>query len=195
MAQSVTPLTRSMKSAWVSLAQLAAWLFGIVSVFVIDPPELWSGAPNARFSAFARFFIAVISGLVLIACRRYRAASSLRYWVLAVIVATTVGTLSLFSYYGLSANWTCWWAGTSYTVIGSEYLPAAAAAVSQHMPHASCSQIIQSTLGLTYQLWDQGEIIRRYLILVALFVAATTLLSVAVISLLQALRCGGVVRG
>lgn len=189
---SLGSVARAMKSSWATLAQVAAWLCGIVSVFILSPPDLWAGAPGDGVTWFARFLVALVAALLFAATRRWSGLQHIRRWVAAVAVAALVGGASLLSYNVLYAGWTCWWIDKSWTVTGDPYLPAAQQQIEQqHLTHASCSEIIEASRGYTYQLWDEGQILRRYIILVTLFIASTTLLSAAVISVLQTLRCAG----
>lgn len=172
--------------------QLGTWVGAVVWAFVTQPPELWWGAPYGQYTWVARFVVIVISGLAVIAAWRWRGQTHLRGWVAAVIIGALLGLILLFFYNALYDAWTCPLPGGSYTVIGAEYLPDAADAIRQTAKtHASCTDIVESATGLTYQVWPSDQILRRYFQLVALFIASTAFIAVAVIALLQALRCAG----
>jgi hypothetical protein len=135
----------------------------------------------------------MICGVALIACWKWRRPAHLRGWIAAAIITGVfLGVGSLFVYNALYDSWTCWLRGDTYLVVGAEYLPdAAAAIVRTGKAHASCSDIIQSVNGLTYQLWPRDQILHRYLQLAGLFIASTAFITTGVIALLQALRCAG----
>jgi hypothetical protein len=181
------PRTINLRSAWAPLASAAAFLTGLVVVFISTPARLWSDAPPSTALRFTQFVLAVIVGLTVYATRRPPSPRSKMLWLICAIITLVVGVSAYFSYQLLSDSWTCDYAGRGPVVIGKTHTPATAKYL-QENPIEDCSRLIASFSGKTPEIWERGEIITRHFALTVLFSVSVLLLSFSAVSMIQFTR-------
>ncbi|MBC7987469.1 MAG: hypothetical protein H7X93_12510 [Sphingomonadaceae bacterium] len=178
-----------MKALWTGPAQVAAWLVGIVVLFVSSPPRVEIADSPTPTLRLIQFGLTVVAGLCFVAFRSRNEAKHAKGWSWAA-AAALLAAFALFGAYSyVSDHWTCQYDARAPMVTGSAYLPEAATYVAEN-PGLSCSDLIADYGGQTARIWDRGELTDRRLALVGLFSLTVTAFVLAALFMLQALRSG-----
>lgn len=164
---------------WAILAQVAAWLMGLVATFLIEPPLLWPRQPGAGLWVhLCQILVAIMVGLFFLDGPKGRRRRN--RWRALAIGAALCGVASFVAYQVLFPVWTCGYrhetvmVGTNLSVLGQEFLAA--------NPGAPCRLLIGAALGVTTDLWPASELITRYLILCGVYSLAALSFSAAVMA-------------
>lgn len=176
------------KDLWIALAQLAAWVTGLVFQFVSTPARLRFNDDSAGSTTqFIQFVLTIVIGLLLLGFWKWCGPRHTRIWVIACIVSLIAAIGSFGAYTRLTNRWTCSYSTLPAVVIGKTYKPNAAA-FARRIPDDSCTIMLRD-FGENWQIWNEDEIEDRHMILGALFSLVVAAFSLAVMFLLQAWRC------
>ena len=182
---------RSLAQNWHILAHIAAWIAGVVGVFLTFILQMsLSDASASRFTNFAQFITALLAGLAcILSLRAGRKQHAARFWTRLALVLVATAFLLFITYQWLEPTWSCLFAQRFQLVIGSEYTDTARAYVAQH-PDAgrSCDLLIADFAGSTEQIWPRAQLLAHYLILATLFIVAWLVCAAAIVAVLFALR-------
>lgn len=119
----------------------------------------------------------------------YRKPKYTRRWVIAGVAAFILGSIAFFTYRDLYAIWSVEFE-QKRVVIGSESnLTPLGRKYRQEFPVTTNEQIVGYTAGRPEQMWQAASIHTNAIWLSAVYVLCSTLFTVAVISMLQALKC------
>lgn len=172
-------------AAWTAISAVAASVIAFVSTLVASPPTLWRDAgsqPNFISYIVTAIVSAVIcSYLVAKTTRRPTTRPVTKRFFLAGLAACIV-------YYVSSAELSCPFVDNRMS-IGWTYLPTAANYIAKN-PQLSCSLVIADFVGDTDNIWPRFEIIGSWLIVLALYVIAVSILCTIVVRFLQSLTAG-----
>ena len=174
---------------WQFLFNGAVWLFGIVATFVIPPSFLSESWIN-----FARFVVAILTGLYSIAAVKWSARKHTMLWVVASVVFVIGTTASYFSYDGLLRDWTVRYPknSPSRVLIGKTYTDFAAA---YREKFRGKNGFFLSDEDLVWDndgpggLWQEGEIEVRRRWAIAVYISTVVLPAFCIISVVQAVTC------
>jgi hypothetical protein len=172
---------------WAVLAQIAAWLAGLVGAFLLAPPKLWPRAEDVGpWLHLSQFLIAIMVGLIFVRPGgRPRNAGRWRWIAIAAVVA---GLVLFVAYQVLRPSWTCSYLGET-VIQGGTNSPAAQEFLAGHAG-APCWLLIAAALGKTTDLWPMSELITRYILLCAVYTFAMLSFSAAVMATITFVRGG-----
>ena len=177
----------SPEARWQWIAQLAAWLLGLFSSFLLPPPMGFDGDAVASFAQFA---LTVLVGLFIFLVRRFREPKHAPCWWIAASLALLLSVASFLRYQYLREVWTCDYFGERLIVGSSQDLTPQGASYFQQNPGVSCDQALQDFIGRVEDAWTTNAIAARRMWLAVVYLAILPLLMVSVLGTLQALRCG-----
>lgn len=177
------------RKSWLVLAQGGLWIGGILGGFLLPPPVGISAADEKVWLRLGQFIIAVVLGLVFFAARRWSQQRHALLWSGGALLFLTIAVAAFFRYQQLTMAWTGLYVGQK-VVIGSVCTPQGLA-YAQKNPMISCDELIFDFAGATEQIWTRESINRRRLILAATYVSCLPLFTICLISVVQAIECGG----
>lgn len=174
-----------MQARWTIPAQVAAWLVGLVLLFVVQPPRLTVSDPPATFDRFVEFALVVLIGIIfaLLPIRATR-KDRVRYAIVSAILLL-IAVAGFAAYVYLTDHWTCRYDAGTAMVIGSDLLPHAAEYSARHKDLGACG-IVADYVGRTDLIWDYEELVNRRLILSALFCATVVFFVLSALLMLRA---------
>jgi hypothetical protein len=184
---------RDTQSSWAVLAQGAVWLLGLLGGFLLSPPVGVSTAEDRTWLRFGQFIVAVLLGLVLFAALKWKRRKHGARWWGAACVSLLLAVVAFFVYQRLLYGWTAEYDGRPI-VIGSEYTPHARAYVEKN-PNLPLKTLLEDFLGRAEDIWTRNSINQHRLVLAGVYVSCLPLFTLAVIAIVQALRCLGAVGG
>ncbi len=185
MANSLAILKRSQKS-WALLAQSAAWIIGILAGFLLPPPVGMTDDTRV-FVRFAQFVVTFIVGFVLLASLRWKSQKYSFRWAAMSLFSLVLGCVMFFGYQLFSARWTAEYngqrvvTGGDYTAFGKDYR--------QENPNLTATDLVRDVAGDVEKIWTKESLTQHRLLLAAVYVFSMPPLTVAVMSLLQAIQC------
>lgn len=155
-----------MKQTWESLAQIATWLIGLVTLFVVNPPRLAVDDPPPTIDRFVQFTLAILIAIAFAIFARRKAQRRLSAALSGALLAAALLFFGSYLYFG--DHWTCRYDTGSPMVIGQTYSSVAAMYLSNN-PGLDCAGLIRDFAGQTSTIWPRAELVNRRLILSALF--------------------------
>lgn len=177
------------RKIWAPLFHAAVWLASIVATFIIVPFGSSPGLAN-----FARFQIAIITGLLFVCSRYWGSRNATLAWSIATAIFMLGSTWSYFGYYGSMHAWTAANPGNpdSRLLIGSKYTPLAQQQREQfrndNKYYPDDDRLVELNAGVK-GLWSEADIQRHGQILMAFYIGLMALSAASVISVTQALAC------
>jgi hypothetical protein len=174
------------KEIWGPLAQAAIWIMGIISGFLLPPPE---GIEDDRvWLTFAKFIVAICVGLLFLPSRLWRGRRHAKWWWLTAACCLALTIMSFIVYQKLTYASTCVTVkgvrvviGSAYTDHGAEYL--------RDNPGISCTDLIDQHVGKIDDVWTKASIDRVRLKLSATYVACVPLIALCIMTIIQAIYC------
>jgi hypothetical protein len=184
-----------LKGYWETPAKIAAWLIGLVSLFVIEPPRLWHstselvGTSNpGQWLHVAQFILAVLVGVFFLKSARPETRPRMRWLALgALVLALAVFVVNQF----LIAAWTCGYLD-EVVVIGETYSELASAQLNAAM---TCTRLMGLAHGESSELWPANEILLRYTIIAGLYTVTMLSFAVAALATIDYVRAGQKAQG
>jgi len=181
-----------LKNNWQDLAQGAAWLLGLFSTFIYPPPanslDLSLGRADTGFNA-ARFVVTLVLAAAFFLARRYVRKSGI--WL--ALAALTLGAASVlyFDYQSRAERWTATYNGGLVTR-GDQLTTHAAQYAKENsieLSRSGHSKLIFDFGGNAAAVWADTDVITsRWRELVLRYVATACLLTLCVVTVLQATR-------
>jgi len=131
---------------------------------------------------------------MFLAFSRWMSRRSVAGWATLSVAGLLAGTALFFLYMDAYARWTCPYDGGAPMAMGTTMFPDAAAHLRSN-PGYTCKELIQDSIGRTNTIWPEREILNHHHALGAGFAGVCLLFAVAVMALIQALRCDKPSRG
>jgi hypothetical protein len=166
---------------WASLVQASGVLLGVVSTAVLPPAV--AGPDETPWRRLAQVMTAILIGLMFVAAAR-RPAKGPRFWSSVSIVLTMLTLTATLAYFHFSNSWTCHY-DDRRMVVGSE-LTSRGLAHRQRHPDVSCTTVIEDFAGNLEDVWVKDGLIQRHSILGALYIACIGLVTMTLVSVVQA---------
>jgi hypothetical protein len=176
---------------WNLLLGVSGWITTAVAGFWPPPPSL-PPDEQERLRYFGRFFLAVVSGLFLVAAYLFRDRRHTPVWVTVGIVFTALVPVAYFSFERVYPAWTCEYPALSgrRVVVGPESaLTEEARAYRDKHPHDTCEQLIWDYGGNLERIWTKESIDDRRWWLAVLHATLLPVFGGAMISVIQAIYC------
>ena len=76
---------------WKDIARLVAVIAALVGSIFIPPPAYMSESGEGTLVPFARYAVAIVTALLMVAMVKWSGRARLRYWIVATVVASDVG--------------------------------------------------------------------------------------------------------
>jgi len=182
-----------LQRSWATLGQVVAWVGGVIGAFlafhvVLDPRLPVEGNDEV---AFVRFAGALASGLILLACNRWRLSRHTRRWVSASIALLVLSAALFFAYNDRVRQWTGVYAGL--VVVAGDALTAEAQQFQAKLNRqVTNDQLLLDAAGQADLVWPRSGRVRHFEILAGLYGLAWISSAMCLICTLQAMRCEGV---
>ena len=87
-----------LRSQWASWAKGGTWLSTLIMSFVVPPPEDVSSPQAVSATLYARFLLAVITGLFSIVTQIWKRPKNSPAWLRASVVGAALSVLLIFNY-------------------------------------------------------------------------------------------------
>jgi hypothetical protein len=176
------------RKSWLILAQVAAWLGGVLGGFLLPPPVGVSASEEKIWLRLGQFIIAVVLGLVFFAARKWNRRRHALWWCGTALLFLALAVGAFFRYQQLTLAWTGLYVGEK-VVVGSVHTPQGLAYTAKN-PAISRDDLIFDFAGKTEDIWTRESINRRRLILAATYVSCLPLFAICVIAVVQSIQCG-----
>ena len=173
-------------SQWRSLFQVAAWLFGTVATFVHTPFFL-----EEKWTAFARFSVAMMAGLLFLPVSRFNARKHTMAWVDAAAVLFALTMACFFVHDHVERTWSVPY-GTTRALIGTTPTDFNINARKEFRLTAGRDPTDQELVwqdGGAQRLWPEGEVETRRECITAVYILSVVLPVSSIIAMIQALNC------
>jgi hypothetical protein len=180
---------KKVQANWAPLFHAAVWLASIVATFIVLPYESSPGLAN-----FARFQIAIITGLLFVCSRYWGSRKATLAWSIATVIFALGSTWSYFGYYGFMRAWTAASpkGPNSRVLIGAKYTSFALEQREkfrrQNDYYPDDDRLVELNAGVK-DLWSDADIQQRGQVLMALYIGLMALSASSAISVTQALAC------
>src|SRR5437867_8070227 len=92
------PYLDYLRQSFLTLAQAAFWIFGVIGGFLLPPPFGVESNQEKIWTRFAQFIICVMIGFVFVLAERYHLKRHGLRWMILALGLLSVGTASLFAY-------------------------------------------------------------------------------------------------
>jgi energy-coupling factor transporter transmembrane protein EcfT len=160
------------------VAQIAALLAGIAApFFVIPPPISIETPPDGDIVKFTAFILAILVGLLLVACAKLARKKYATLWIWLTSIAALATVFAFFLYMTLLSRWTCVYGAGLRLMVGPS------------PDGRDCSIILTEAAGMTVRIWDRQLLSNHQMMLQAVFGLGILVTSVTVICLVQSRRC------
>jgi hypothetical protein len=177
---------------WKDLARIVAVIATLVGSIFIPPPAYMSESGEGTLVPFARYAVAIVTALMMVAMVRWNRRSHLRYWIGATIAAFLLVTTSYFVYNDRRDHLTAVAADGSRVVIGSDYTPVGAAYMRANASATPADALADAPCPggggaecSARVVWTSESIASNKRLLGLLFVAGALLLDAALLSAVQ----------
>jgi hypothetical protein len=178
----------SVKKGWALLAEIAVFIFGVLSSFLLPPPGWVSaGGGGAVPVRLAQFVVTVLVGLIFLLVQKWNRKKHVLRWALITIGFLIVSLGAFFGYQYLLDRRTCEYARSS-VVIGTRYTDHAQAYVRQN-PNSTCSDLLEDFAGKAADIWTPDSINNSRYILALTYILTIPLFTTCIISVVQAVYC------
>jgi hypothetical protein len=177
-----------MKKLWAWPAQAAAWLCGMILLFVVEPPRLVVEDPPSTTARFVQFALAIVIGIIFAAFSAAPGRGTARRaaWASGGFLAAAMLLFGTYLYF--SDQWTCRYDSGRPLVIGESLKPLGRAYLHDNPEYSgNCSQMISDFAGRTDDIWPLEERSNRRLILIGLFTFVVFAFALAAVFMIQAL--------
>ncbi|MGA2244263.1 MAG: hypothetical protein ABSH48_04610 [Verrucomicrobiota bacterium] len=174
------------RKSWLTLAQGALWMGGILGGFLLPPPVGVSAAHERIWLRLGQFVVAVVLGLEMLAARRWQEPRYSLRWAGVALLTLVLAVAAFFRYQELTLAWTAKY-NRAKVVIGSDLTPQGRIYVAAN-PKLSADQLVYDFTGHTDELWTHESIDRRRLLLAATYVSCLPLFTVCLIAVVQTLH-------
>jgi hypothetical protein len=177
---------------WKDIARLVAVIAALVGSIFIPPPAYMSESGEGTLVPFARYAVAIVTALLMVAMVKWSGRARLRYWIVATVVAFVLVTTNYFVYNDRRDHLSAVGADGSRVVIGSTLTPVGAAYMRAN-PSASPADALADAPcpgggGAECSarvVWTAESIAANKRMLGLLFVAGALLLDVALLAAIQ----------
>lgn len=170
---------------WGLLAQIAAWLAGLVGAFLIEPPLVWPRAEDpGLWLKLSQFLIAIMVGLFFVNSRK--SARQPDRWRTIAIAAVSAGVTLFILYQILRLFGTCVYrgetvmVGASLSQFGQDFMATHAG--------AHCDRLIGAALGYSTDVWPRWELVAGYIALCLVYSLSMLLFSAAAMATIEYVR-------
>ncbi|MGO4642474.1 hypothetical protein AB4Z43_28965 [Mesorhizobium sp. 2RAF45] len=165
------------KAVWAAVSAVTVIVVGVISQLVTSPPTLWRDAGSQPV------FLSYVATLVVAAgfCSTMAGKPVAR----PTFGLIAVGIIVIVGYFIAAAQFSCPFVDGRMSV-GWTYLPQAADYVAKN-PQITCSLLIADYTGATDTVWPKGEIITSWIGVLALYIAAISLVATIVVRTMQSL--------
>ena len=177
---------------WKDIARIVAVIAALVGSIFIPPPAYMSESGAGTLVPFARYAVAIVTALMMVAMVRWNRRPQLRYWIGATVVAFLLVTANYFVYNDRRDHLTAAGADGVRVVIGSDYTQVGAA-YARANPSAGPAEALADAPcpgggGAECSarvVWTAESIASNKRLLGLLFVAGALLLDAALLSAVQ----------
>jgi hypothetical protein len=177
---------------WKDIARIVAVIAALVGSIFIPPPAYMSESGEGTLVPFARYAVAIVTALLMVAMVKWNRHQHLRYWIGATVAAFLLVTTSYFLYNDRRDHLTAVGADGARVVIGSAYTAVGAAYVRAN-PTASPAEALSDapcpggggSECSARVVWTADSIAANKRLLGLLFVAGALLLDAALLSAVQ----------
>lgn len=177
---------------WKDIARVVAVIATLVGSIFIPPPAYMTESGEGTLVPFARYAVAIVTALMMVAMVKWNRRPHLRYWIAATVVAFVLVTTSYFAYNERRDHLTAVGADGSRVVIGSDYT-AIGAAYARANPAATPANALADAPcpgggGAECSarvVWTAESIASNKRLLGLLFIAGAVLLDAALLSAVQ----------
>jgi hypothetical protein len=177
----------NIKKTWSGIAELAAFILGIVGTFLLPPPGWASGDGQLGLVRLGQFIVAVLCGLIFILVRKWDQRKHVARWA---VIAASFLVFAVAAYFGYQRSLdarTCKY-DTRTVVIGSAYTAQAQSYV-RDVPGATCEGLLEDFAGKAEDIWTKDSINNSRYILALTFIGSLPLFTVCIIAVVQMLSC------
>lgn len=175
------------RTHWGLLAQCAVWVLSIIGTFVLSPPADVSTDDNEVYLGLAKFVVAVIAGLVIVAASRWHKRKHSTWWAASAVLFLISAIFSFDSYQQRMDNWTCRYDGKR-KIVGSILTPQGRS-YSDSNPGMSCNDLLLDFAGKSEDIWVKESIDARRISLSRSYLLSITLFTLCLLSIIQAIYC------
>jgi hypothetical protein len=189
MSANLTPQNwlASTKKVWGLLMQVAVFILGVASGFLVGPPGWASSADDKTVVRLGQFIVAVLAGLIFLLVQKWNKKKHTGRWAMYTIVFLALSIVAFFVYQHLLDTRTCQYAGQA-VVIGTQHTEHARSYVSEN-PNSTCSSLLDDFSGQAGDIWTRDSINKSRYILAGTYILTLPLLTICIIAVIQAISC------
>ena len=178
----------TVKKNWTGIAELAAFIFGIIGTFLLPPPG-WASDDDGQLGLvrLGQFIVAVLCGLIFVLVRKWDQRKHVARWAVIAALSLVLAVAAYFGYQRSLDARTCKY-DTETVVIGSAYTAQAQSYV-RDVPEATCESLLEDFAGKAEDIWTKDSINNSRYILALTFIGCLPLFTVCIIAVVQMLSC------
>jgi hypothetical protein len=177
---------------WKDIARVVAVIAALVGSIFIPPPAYMSESGEGTLVPFARYAVAILTALLMVAMVKWNRRAHLRYWIGATIAGFLLVTTSYFMYNDRRDHLTALGADGSRVVVGSDLTPVGAAYMRANPSATAADALADAPCPVgggaecsAHVVWTTDSIASNKRLLGLLFLGGALLLNAALLSAVQ----------
>ena len=178
---------QSTKKGWGLITQLAVFVCGVISGFLIPPPGWISARGHQTVVRLAQFIVAVLVGLIFLLIQKWNHRKDVERWTIFAVVSLAASLLTFSAYQHLLDTRTCQYASQP-VVIGKQYTEAGLTYLNRN-PTSTCTSLLEDFAGKEEEVWTRESIDKSRYLLAAVYILNMPLFTMCIIAVVQALSC------
>jgi amino acid transporter len=179
-----TPPLKKFKANWTTWAKGGAWLSTLVMSFALQPPGDIGTAEAVNAKMYARFLLAILTGLFAVLTELWKRPKLPRLWFAASVVCAAVSVVSVFAYQDAVERRTTSYDGKQI-VIGSELTPVGARGL---RPGVLPKDLVMDAGGNVAMVWTADSIRQNSIVVFGTWLLVMISGALCVLLLLEAAR-------
>lgn len=175
---------KGMKAKWAVWAKGGAWLSTLLMSFAIPPPADISSTQAVSATMYARFLLAILTGLFAVLTENWKRPKHARLWFFASLACAALSVLSVFVYQDVVERRTASYDGKQI-VIGSVLTPVGERGL---RPGILPEDQVMDAAGRVAMVWTADSIRRNAVVVFGAYLLVMISGALCVLLLLEAAR-------
>ncbi len=178
-----TPLS-GLKAKWAAWAKGGTWLSTLLMSFALPPPSDISSVQAVSATMYARFLLAILTGLFAVLTEIWKRPKNARLWFFASLACAALSVWSVFAYQGVIERRTTSYDGKQI-IIGSALTPVGERGM---RPGTLPEDLVMDAGGRVAMVWTAGSIRENAIVVFGAYLLVMVSGALCILLLLEAAR-------